>query len=201
MGALNVINDSGASITLDAQGDIPDANIPPGVARGTIPTVNDATLTIQRNGTTVDTFTANQSTNTTANITTFDGNYNSLSNRPTIGNGTVTINAGTNLTGGGSFTTNQTGSSTITLNASGGSGVSTNVGVNGIGSMCLMSIFGTGNVGSGSNIGGSLIVHTVFNNSGALVNTGPLSTGTWRNITGKTIANNNYRTGTFQRIS
>ena len=34
----------------------------------TIPTVNNATLTIQKNGTTVQTFTANQSTNATANI-------------------------------------------------------------------------------------------------------------------------------------
>lgn len=35
----------------------------------TIPTVNDATLTIQKNGTSVATFTANSSTNQTANIT------------------------------------------------------------------------------------------------------------------------------------
>lgn len=35
----------------------------------TIPTVNNATLTIQKNGTDVQTFTANQSTNATANIT------------------------------------------------------------------------------------------------------------------------------------
>lgn len=35
----------------------------------TIPVVNDATLTIQKNGTNVATFTANQSTNQTANIT------------------------------------------------------------------------------------------------------------------------------------
>lgn len=34
-----------------------------------IPTVNDATLTIQKNGTDVQTFTANSSTNKTANIT------------------------------------------------------------------------------------------------------------------------------------
>lgn len=34
-----------------------------------VPTVNDATLTIQKNGTDVQTFTANQSTNATANIT------------------------------------------------------------------------------------------------------------------------------------
>jgi hypothetical protein len=36
---------------------------------GSIPTVNNATLTIQKNGTNVQTFTANQSTNATANIT------------------------------------------------------------------------------------------------------------------------------------
>ena len=35
----------------------------------TIPTVNDATLTIQKNGTNIETFTANSSTNKTANIT------------------------------------------------------------------------------------------------------------------------------------
>lgn len=35
----------------------------------TIPTVNNGTLTIQKNGTTVQTFTANQSSNATANIT------------------------------------------------------------------------------------------------------------------------------------
>ena len=35
----------------------------------TIPTVNNATLTIQKNGTTVDTFTANAASNVTANIT------------------------------------------------------------------------------------------------------------------------------------
>lgn len=35
----------------------------------TIPTVNNATLTIQKNGTTIDTFTANSSTNKTVNIT------------------------------------------------------------------------------------------------------------------------------------
>lgn len=38
------------------------------VNQPTVPTVNDATLTIQHNGTTVQTFTANQSTNATANI-------------------------------------------------------------------------------------------------------------------------------------
>ena len=76
----------------------------------TIPTVNNATLTIQKNGTTVKTFTANASSNVTANITvptkTSDltndsfatvatsGSYNDLSNKPTIptvNNATLTI--------------------------------------------------------------------------------------------------------------
>lgn len=49
---------------------IPDARISTNIARtADIPTVNDATLTIQKNGTTVDTFTANSATNTTVNIT------------------------------------------------------------------------------------------------------------------------------------
>ena len=45
----------------------------------TIPTVNDATLTIQKNGTTVDTFTANSSTDKTVNITV-PTNTNELTN-------------------------------------------------------------------------------------------------------------------------
>ena len=39
------------------------------INKPSIPTVNDATLTIQKNGTTVNTFTANASSNVTANIT------------------------------------------------------------------------------------------------------------------------------------
>ena len=45
----------------------------------TIPTVNNATLTIQKNGTTVNTFTANASQNVTANITV-PTNNNELTN-------------------------------------------------------------------------------------------------------------------------
>ena len=82
-----------------------------------MPTVNNATLTIQKNGTDVQTFTANSSTNKTANITVptktselsndsnfvasgdlatvaTSGSYNDLSNKPTIptvNNGTLTI--------------------------------------------------------------------------------------------------------------
>ena len=52
-----------SDITLTASdvGALPDSTV--------IPTVNNATLTIQKNGTTVDTFTANSATNTTVNIT------------------------------------------------------------------------------------------------------------------------------------
>lgn len=105
----------------------------------TIPTVNNATLTIQKNGTTVKTFTANASSNVTANITvptkTSDitndsnfvasgdlaavatsGSYNDLSNKPTIptvNNGTLTVTQ--NGTSKGTFTANQSGNSTIAL--------------------------------------------------------------------------------------
>ena len=39
------------------------------IGKPTIPTVNNGTLTIQENGTTLGTFTANQSSNTTINLT------------------------------------------------------------------------------------------------------------------------------------
>ena len=58
----------------------------------TIPTVNDATLTIQQNGTTVDTFTANSSTDKTVNIQCVDltnnqtvGGIKTFSNAPVVG--------------------------------------------------------------------------------------------------------------------
>ena len=58
---------------LNAKQDVIDANNKLDYAylsnTPTIPTVNDATLTIQQNGTTVNTFTANASSNVTANIT------------------------------------------------------------------------------------------------------------------------------------
>lgn len=53
----------------------------------TIPTVNNATLTIQKNGTTVNSFTANASSNVTCNITV-PTNTNELTN----GAGFVTNN-------------------------------------------------------------------------------------------------------------
>ena len=53
--------DQNISLNASDVGALPDSTV--------IPTVNDATLTIQKNGTTVATFTANSSTNKTVNIT------------------------------------------------------------------------------------------------------------------------------------
>ena len=50
----------------------------------------------------------------------FSGDYNDLTNKPTIptvNDASITIAAGTGLSGGGLFTTNQSGPSTITLNS------------------------------------------------------------------------------------
>lgn len=66
------------------------------------PTIGNGTLTIQKNGTNVATFTANQTGNATANITV-----------PTVNNGTLTIQKnGTNV---GTFTANQSGNSTVNI--------------------------------------------------------------------------------------
>lgn len=55
-------------ITIDAKGRVTSASTKT-ITLPTAPTVNNATLTIQKNGTTVKTFTANSATNVTANIT------------------------------------------------------------------------------------------------------------------------------------
>ncbi len=63
--ALGYIPENSASLaTVATSGSYNDLSNKP-----TIPTVNNATLTIQKNGTTVKTFTANASSNVTANIT------------------------------------------------------------------------------------------------------------------------------------
>lgn len=115
-----------------------------GVLSATVPTVNDATLTIQKNGTDVATFTANASSNATANISvptkTSDitnngsdntstyveadelatvatsGDYGDLLNKPTI----PTVNDATltitqNGTTAGTFTANSNTSTTVAL--------------------------------------------------------------------------------------
>ena len=72
----------------------------------TIPTVNNATLTIQKNGTTVKTFTANASTDVTANITvptkvselTNDSGYTSNTGTVTSVNNVLPVNGNVSLT-------------------------------------------------------------------------------------------------------
>ena len=68
----------------------------------TIPTVNNATLTIQKNGTSVGTFTANASADKTINITV-----------PTVNNATLTIQK--NGTSVGTFTANASADKTIDI--------------------------------------------------------------------------------------
>ena len=78
----------------------------------TIPTVNNATLTIQKNGSTVKTFTANASSNVTANITvptktsdvTNDSGFLTASTLPIAGTntlGAVSVGAGLEVSSGG----------------------------------------------------------------------------------------------------
>ena len=61
------VTDKPSFATVATSGSYNDLNNKP-----TIPTVNDATLTIQKNGTTVDTFTANSSSDKTVDIQCVD---------------------------------------------------------------------------------------------------------------------------------
>lgn len=63
-GHTHTVSDVSGLSTVATSGDYGDLSNTP-----TIPTVNNAKLTIQKNGTTVETFTANASSNVTANIT------------------------------------------------------------------------------------------------------------------------------------
>lgn len=86
-----------------------------------IPTVNDATLTIQKNGSTVATFSANSATDKVADITVptkgsdiqNDLGWITSSALPTVGNGTITIKRNSSTVG--SFTTNQSGHTAIDI--------------------------------------------------------------------------------------
>lgn len=86
-----------------------------------IPTVNNATLTIQQNGTDVATFTANSSSGATANITvptkvsdlTNDSNYATKSELPTVNNATLTIQKNGSTVG--KFTANSSSDSVISI--------------------------------------------------------------------------------------
>ena len=69
------------------------------------PTVNNGTLTIQKNGSTVATFTANQAGNTTANIT--------VPAAPTVNDGQLKINVNGSTVA--TFTANQAGNTTANI--------------------------------------------------------------------------------------
>ena len=132
--ALNSKADTSSLAAVATSGSYNDLSNKP-----TIPTVNNATLTIQKNGSTVKTFTANASTNVTANITvptkTSDitndsnfvasgdlatvatsGSYNDLSNKPTI----PTVNNAT-------LTIQKNGSTVKTFTANASSNVTANI--------------------------------------------------------------------------
>lgn len=87
----------------------------------TIPTVNDGTLTIKRNGTTVATFSANSATDVTANVAvptktsdiSNDSGFITSADLPTVGNGTVTVQKNGSYVG--SFTMNQSSNKTINI--------------------------------------------------------------------------------------
>jgi len=75
-----------------------------------LPTVNNGTLTIQRNGSNVATFSANQAGNTTANISV-----------PAVNNGTLTIQK--NGTTVATFSANQSGNTTANITVQSAAGV------------------------------------------------------------------------------
>jgi hypothetical protein len=92
-----------------------------GVANITLPTVNDGTLTIQKNGTTIDTFTANSSANKTVDISvptktsdlTNDSGFITSSSLPTVNDGTLTIQKnGTTID---TFTANSSSNKTVDI--------------------------------------------------------------------------------------
>lgn len=113
LSGLANIKSVGSGLNLNASTGELTANTPP--------TVNNATITIQRNGVNVDSFTVNQATNKSINIavpTTVAslsdaGQYAKKTDLPTVNNGTLTIQRnGTNVA---TFTANQSGTSTANI--------------------------------------------------------------------------------------
>ena len=88
------------------------------ITSSALPTVNDATLTIQKNGSTVQTFTANSSTNKTANIevptkTSDLQNDSGFITNASVGNGTITIQKNGSTVD--TFTANQSSNKTVNI--------------------------------------------------------------------------------------
>ena len=112
-GSYNDLSNKPSLATVATSGSYNDLSNKP-----TIPSVGNGTLTIQRNGSNVATFTANQGGNATANISV-PTNTNQLTNgagyitSSSVGNGTLTIQKnGTNVA---TFTANQGGNSTANI--------------------------------------------------------------------------------------
>jgi hypothetical protein len=140
-GTLTLSFDGAASEYVNGQGDL--------ITFPAIPTVNNGTLTVQGTGALggTGTFTANQSGNTTISVThdTFGtaGTYAyptsittndtghitaiTAGSAPTAPNdSTITISAGSGLSGGGNFTLNQATNESITINIGAGDGIDLN---------------------------------------------------------------------------
>lgn len=91
------------------------------IASSDLPTVNNGTLTIQKNGTNVATFSANTASNTTANISvptktsqiTNDSDFITSSDLPTVNNATLTIQK--NTTTIDTFTANSATNKTVNI--------------------------------------------------------------------------------------
>ena len=96
-----------------------------------LPTVNNGTLTIQRNGSNVATFSANQAGNTTANISV-----------PAVNNGTLTIQK--NGTTVATFSANQSGNTTANITVQAAA-----PGVFDVGSTVIRAAPGTENINYG----------------------------------------------------
>ena len=139
-GAFTLNQASSATIAIDAQQQA-DWSATSGVTaiknKPTIPTVNNGTLTITQNGVSKGTFSANQATNSSINLTgennvieniTFNGTTATVTNKtaaitatiPTVNNAKITITQGG--VSKGAFTLNQSTAQTIALDAGGGSG-------------------------------------------------------------------------------
>ena len=95
-----------------------------------LPIVNNGTLTIQKNGSNVATFSANQAGNTTANISV-----------PTVNNGTLTIQK--NGTTVATFSANQSGNTTANITVQAAAGVFD------VGSTVIRAAPGTENINYG----------------------------------------------------
>jgi len=122
---------------------------------------------------------------TNNNQLTNGAGYITSSSIPSVGNGTITMVAGTGLTGGGTFTTNQSGNTSITFNASGSGTMSTWKLTADSGGTATIDDAETVDIAGGTNITTARSGNTVTINNG-LVNNSQLS-NTAGYITGSTV--------------